>query len=215
METVISIKRLVQEAKKREIDLGKGNPYNRLRYYTKIGWLPHMIRKNGKGHYPIETLEQLALIEKLKKKALTNQEITAELNKRNKVKSMQKIIRSSEIRLKLVTYSTFFILLIILADEFDIINIGNSKNYITTQSITQVPNQITDSGTAFVPKNKSRVFVKAKTITNSSKVYITLNDNPSPATRYWVGSKIDFDGFYVEIDTPSAKNIEFSWWITQ
>ena len=42
---LINIKDLIQELKNKNIDFGKGDPYNRLRYYTKIGWIDHMIRK--------------------------------------------------------------------------------------------------------------------------------------------------------------------------
>jgi len=42
---LINTRDLINELKKRNLNLGKGDPYNRLRYYTKIGWIDHMIRK--------------------------------------------------------------------------------------------------------------------------------------------------------------------------
>lgn len=44
----ISVEKLIKILKEKNISFGKGDPYNRLRYYTKIGWLPHMTRKKTK-----------------------------------------------------------------------------------------------------------------------------------------------------------------------
>src|SRR3990172_1400418 len=65
-----------------------GVSYNTLRYYTKIGLIPHMIRKtpfpgapNTIGHYPEEVLETLAKIKEFKKKGLDNEKVKKELLK--------------------------------------------------------------------------------------------------------------------------------------
>ena len=71
VDNLVSIENLIEAAKRKGLNFGKGDPYNRLRYYTKIGWLPHMVRKSDnegsiKGHYPEWALNQLIIIEKLK-----------------------------------------------------------------------------------------------------------------------------------------------------
>jgi hypothetical protein len=66
-ENLIPFDEVVIRAKRAGVNFGKGNPLNRLRYYTKIGLLPHAKRKSfGKGSpvgaYPesvIETLVEL------------------------------------------------------------------------------------------------------------------------------------------------------------
>ena len=72
MSSLIEVEKLIRMAKKEGVSFGKGDPYNRLRYYTKIGWLPHMERKRVKsgdvvGHYPKWVLSRLVMIDKLKK----------------------------------------------------------------------------------------------------------------------------------------------------
>src|SRR5687767_2796863 len=89
MDNLISLDKFIELAQQRHIDFGKGNPYNRLRYYTKIGWLPHMIRKTNPstgevaGHYDLEALETFTQIESLKKSGKTNAEITSYIKKRS------------------------------------------------------------------------------------------------------------------------------------
>src|SRR5205085_8389415 len=93
MTDLISVENLIAESKKRGITFGKGDPYNRLRYYTKMGWLPHMIRKRDaddksvKGHYPKEALDIVLMIEKYKKDGLTNEAITKTIKSKDNVQN--------------------------------------------------------------------------------------------------------------------------------
>ena len=66
---------LIQRAKEAGFDFGKGDPVNRLRYYTKLGSIPHAQRKQAQagqaftvGHYPISTLDQLLKIQGIRRK---------------------------------------------------------------------------------------------------------------------------------------------------
>lgn len=220
MSSLIEIENLITKAKKQGVDFGKGDPYNRLRYYTKIGWLPNMSRKKNKsgdvtGHYPIWVLDRLIMIDKLKEDGLTNEEITSKINTRNTLKGFYDSVNSDEFKQKVTTYIILFSLLLILFNELDIINLSKSKNKPIIGSADNVPAQITDSGVAFVPANRNVIFVKNNNITAGSKVYVTFNQNFSPATKYWV-SKIEAQkGFYVELDAPVFDNVDFSWWISQ
>ena len=221
MSILIEVDKLIKQAKKEGVDFGKGDPYNRLRYYTKIGWLPHMSRKKVKsgdvaGHYPDWALERLVLIEKLKKQGVSNESITNKINTRNKVNNWYSKINTQEFKNRVISYVSVAILLVVLMNELEIVNISKSK----TQSLqavaeTNAPALIVDSGNSFIPSDKNVVFIKNSKITSGSKVYITFNQNFSPATRFWV-SKIEAQkGFYVELDAPVFDNVEFSWWISK
>src|SRR3990170_5308016 len=65
-----------------EVTKRAGVGYHTLRYYTKIGLLPYMVRKlpfpgaaATVGHYPESVLETLKKIEELKKQGLPNESI--------------------------------------------------------------------------------------------------------------------------------------------
>ncbi len=84
-DVLVPTSKLIEIAKKRGIDLGKGDAYNRIRYWTKMGLLPHAQRKMApgakatEGHYPISTLETLGKIEAFTKQGLKPEEIKARL----------------------------------------------------------------------------------------------------------------------------------------
>ncbi|MCL5095256.1 MAG: tail fiber domain-containing protein [Patescibacteria group bacterium] len=80
-ERLITAKDLILLCQKQGIGLGRGNPNNRLRYFTKIGLIPHAQRKQvgvnafTEGHYPFYTLQLLEKIQELKKAGKTMAEI--------------------------------------------------------------------------------------------------------------------------------------------
>src|SRR3990167_10225829 len=49
---LISFEEVVTRAKRAGVNFGKGSPHNRLRYFTKIGLLPHAKRRSFGGHNP-------------------------------------------------------------------------------------------------------------------------------------------------------------------
>jgi DNA-binding transcriptional MerR regulator len=214
MANLISIEDLIKEAEKSGVDFGKGDPYNRLRYYTKIGWLPHMERKEGKGHFPSWALERLVFIESLKSQGLSNEEISKRINSKDKVQAIGTFLKSPETKTKAITYASFIVLLLILSSELGLLPLGKPKGLILNQYGQTAPSQIIQSGTSFVPENKKEVFVKTNSVLETHKIYLTFNDNIIPAARFWVGKKVPFEGFYVELDAPLSKNVEFSWWIS-
>jgi hypothetical protein len=221
VENLISTDNLIESAKKKGIDFGKGDPYNRLRYYTKIGWLPHMVRKSDdegsiRGHYPEWSIGHLILIEQLKAKNASNEEISRQLTIRNKVQGVIGLLTSPESRTRLVVYIIFFLVLILLANQLELINLGKPKSGLVRNPATswQLPTQIIDNGTAFIPKNQNAVFVKSSIIRTGMKVFVTFNQNYSPASRFWVSSIKDYNGFTVELDAPVSTNVEFNWWLS-
>ncbi len=219
MSSLVEVDKLIRMAKKENIDFGKGDPYNRLRYYTKIGWLPHMERKMSrdgevKGHYPSWVLERLVLIDKLKKQGANNEYITSKIDTRNKLHGLYAKFNTQDFRNKLLSYATILIVILILLTELDIIKLSKSKNQPIINYSESLAPQIIDSGSSFVPSGKNRVFVKNSQITSGSKVYVTFNQDFSPAARYWVSKVEAQKGFYVDLDAPVFDNVEFSWWIS-
>lgn len=219
LNELVSIENLIEQAKAKGIDFGKGDPYNRLRYYTKIGWLPHMVRKkdeNGftRGHYPISAIQQLVDIESHKAKGLSNDIISKKIKTRNRFQHLLDFVKSKETRNQLVLYLSFGILMLILFNELGITKFGQSKALWATASITDEPNRVLDSGTAFVPKNQNKLAIQTHSIKSNSKVYITFTQDYSPAARFWVSNIDEYRGFTIELDAPVFNNSEFNWWVT-
>ena len=218
MDEYISIDKLIKQAKSKGVNFGSGDPYNRLRYYTKIGWLPHMIRKadktgNIKGHYPLSSLKTLLFIEDLKSQGAANEEVFKRLDKRNKKETILSSLKSPEIKRQINSYLILALLLVIFASELGVIDLGKSK---TTQiSQTSQYQQIYANGTSFVPKNQNKIFVTFNETRPNSKVYVTFTQDFSPATRYWVSKVEGQGGFLLELDAPVSTNAEFSWWLSQ
>jgi len=91
-EKIISIEELIERARALGVDFGKGDPKNRIRYYTKIGIFPHAQRKkiNGKpsqGVYPESALNLLLEIDKQLKQGKTVQDIKREQKERKRLLS--------------------------------------------------------------------------------------------------------------------------------
>lgn len=223
MDELISIESLIAKARARGVDFGKGDPYNRLRYYTKIGWLPHMVRKkdtqgNTRGHYPIWAVDRLIEVETLKDQGVSNDEIAKKLKIKTRLQSIIEILKTKETRNQAVIYFSFIILVLILGNELGVINLGQSKAALTTKTqrgaISDGPKQLIENGTAFVPKNQHKLFVQTNQIKTGYKVYVTFTQNYLPATRFWVSEIQDYKGFLVELDAPVFDNTEFTWWVT-
>ena len=97
-ENLISIDGIISLAKERGVDFGKGNPRNRLRYYTKIGLLPNARRKsfngkNSQGTYPEEVVDLLVEIDKKLKAGKTVQFIKKEREKREAEEIFQEKVK--------------------------------------------------------------------------------------------------------------------------
>ena len=217
MNELISIDKLIKTAKSKGVNFGSGDPYNRLRYYTKIGWLPHMVRKsdkngNIKGHYPTSCVDKLVLIEDLKSQGLSNEEISNKIRKRSRFQDFLEILSSPEVKKQIILYLILVILLLIFANELSIINLGSSKS-VSVGELSK-STQIYQDGTSFVPKNQNKVFITSNEIRSNSKVYVTFTQDFTPASRYWVSDVRDQKGFLLELDAPVSNNVEFYWWLS-
>jgi hypothetical protein len=213
----ISIENLIKEATKRGVDLGKGDPYNRLRYYTKMGWLPHMVRKKEsgvdevKGHYPSWAVDRLIFIEELKSKKLSNEEITERIHSKNRVQTAYSLVDPKKIRTKIIAGVSIILILFIVAVEAGIVNIGRHQRTVANHQITKI---IVDDGYAYVPSGQRRVMVKSPRVQANSKVYVTFTQNYSPAQRFWVSRVLPLEGFEIELDAPVFEDSEFTWWVS-
>jgi hypothetical protein len=88
-ENLISIDEVIERAKRLGVDFGKGDPRNRLRYYVKIGLLPHAQRKVFKnnlpeGAYPEEIVWKLFEIDRMIKAGKGILQIKREFEEREK-----------------------------------------------------------------------------------------------------------------------------------
>jgi len=221
---MLSIEELIKKAQTMGVDFGRGDPYNRLRYYTKIGWLPHMTRQRDKdgnirGHYPESVLSQLITIEKLKEAGASNDEIAKQIEIKSKYTNLINLIKSKEVRNQIISYSTLLLLLVIFANELGLVNLGQHKSSIIEafSSASETPQtlEIMASGEGIVPKGRSSVFIKEEKVAPGAKIYVTFTQNFSPATAYWVTNVRPGEGFELKLDAPVYYNATFNWWTSR
>ncbi|OGC51326.1 hypothetical protein A2709_01320 [candidate division WWE3 bacterium RIFCSPHIGHO2_01_FULL_43_9] len=220
---LMSIENLIQSAIKKGVDFGKGDPYNRLRYYTKIGLLPHMQRKtvNGEliGHYPNYALDLLVEVEKLKSLGFSNQEVSQKIKSADAgAKSMSKasifkLLRIATPSPRIIKGAIFVLFCLMLFAGLGILPIGKTKNDLIQKTIELDRKYILDSGTSIVQKNQSRVYVKSQSVKSNSKITVTFTADYTPAARYWVAQRTSYEGFYLELDAPVGTDVEFNWWV--
>lgn len=220
MEELIPIEKFIELAVKNGVDFGKGDPYNRLRYYTKIGLLPHMQRRvvGGEviGHYPSSAVDTLLEVEKLKRLGLSNQDIAQKIkdfsvNTGTNAMKMARILTPSPKTLKIVLFALFG--LAVFAG-FGFLPVGKSKTDLIQKTLELDKKYIVDSGTAYVPKDQNKVYIKSGNVKLNSKINVSFSQNYAPAVRYWVSQKVPLEGFYLELDAPTSLDAEFSWWIS-
>ena len=219
MEKLISLKEVIKLAKKEGIDLGKGDPYNRLRYYTKMGWLPHMVRKTNskgdiEGHYPAWAIDTLKKIQNLKNEGLNNDQVEQKVRTQNNLKRTTLFFTDKGNQKKLVLYSVTMLLVIILLTELNIINIGKNKSLDISKSITTKGTYMIESGTGILPKGNKSIKVATNRANATNRINVTFKDNYSPASRYWVSYSGDQSGFTLETDAPLEDSAEFYWFIS-
>jgi hypothetical protein len=165
-------------------------------------------------------LERLELIDELKEKGLSNDEITSKLKLEDSKRSLTNVFKflgTAENRMQTIGFLSLILLVLILAMETGALGgTGTTKrDLISSATIVSADfDQIIDSGSSIVPRSEKMVFVKSTKVSPRSKIHITFEDNYSPAVTYWVENKVSFEGFYVELDTPVAQDSNFNWWVT-
>jgi len=194
----LSLKEIVLLSKRQGVNFGKGSPYNRLRYYTKIGLLPNMVRVKSQGHYPKDALEKLVRIEKLKSLGWDNERIKEEFKKESLT-----IKLNPESKKKWLQYffATSFACLLLIGVFQTNLGLANK----TSDNFTK------GAGTV-LPGQKS-IFVFDKDVKNESKIFVTFVSSYAPATSYFVSSKVEGLGFEVTLSSPSSKVAEFNYFV--
>ncbi|MBI4100831.1 hypothetical protein HY439_03805 [Candidatus Microgenomates bacterium] len=185
---LIPTKKLIDLCKERGINLGTGDPNNRIRYWTKIGLLPHAIRKSAtehtqtpanllttEGHYPIETLELLQKINKLHQQGKPSLEIKEILSKKNKNNKFY--LRLSRF-LFLHTLIFFLTATIIVLSISYILSFKENSGYIKSSSSDQVLNA-SPSDSGFLAFGKEALEVILRPV-GSLFTFLAENDLPVP-----------------------------------
>jgi hypothetical protein len=219
MEKFISLKDLLKLAKEEKLDLGKGDPYNRLRYYTKMGWLPHMVRKANdsgdiEGHYPIWSIDILRKIQLLKNEGLSNEQVDQKIKVQNNIQKTINILGDTNNRNLIGIYILTILVSIVLLTELNIINLGKAKTNTPIINTDITTSYIKEQGVGILLKETNEVFIKAPSVTETSGVNVTFKDNYFPATRYWIQDIRDKEGFSLVLDIPVKDSAIFYWFVS-
>jgi len=217
---LINTRDLINELKKRNLNLGKGDPYNRLRYYTKIGWIDHMIRKkdsNGVvvGHYPYSVIEKIIEIEEFKKSGKTNDEISTLLKEKNSKNKFSLDYNFIELIKKKFNINIILLIFIMFGFIFELYNYNslNDKIVLNKEPLdtNQQENKITEKGKNIFQSGKKKIFINSKKINDKSAIIITFEGNIEPATHYYISEKINGEGFTIETNLPIGRDSSFNW----
>lgn len=221
----LSIEQIVTRLKEVNINLGKGDPYNRLRYYTKMGWIPHMLRKKDTkgvvtGHYPENIIQTLVKIETLKKEGKSNEEIGNLIKMSIPQKNIEKIGKMIQELKEKVNLPTFLLIVLV---TFIILEMGYSsfqKNGFV--GLTKNPSilklessNIRDSGIGIFPSNKLETFIPSKFLNENSVVIVTFEDELELGNNYFISKKESNKGFYLSLNVPKVTDLKFNWVILE
>jgi hypothetical protein len=68
-------------------------------------------------------------------------------------------------------------------------------------------------GKAIMPAGEILTTVQTTSVNANSLIYVTIQGDYAPATRYWVTNQVEGDSFMVQFDRPTTLPVEFSWFI--
>ncbi|MCH7951924.1 MerR family transcriptional regulator, partial [Patescibacteria group bacterium] len=120
-QRLLPISEIISLAQTEGIDLGRGDPYHRLRYFIKLGLLPNAKRQtnptNGKveGHFPQSVLETLRTINELDHQGLNRAQIKKTLAQQagaEAQKTQQKPPTKPEVRVRRVAAAVLSVILV-------------------------------------------------------------------------------------------------------
>ena len=108
-QTLLTTNQIIDHAIKTGVDFGPGDPAERIRYFIKLGILPHAVKKrpgnlstvNGQlstvpiGHLPYSCVKKLIDVDRLYKKGLSYPQIAQKLTSEEKIKTEQEEARQS------------------------------------------------------------------------------------------------------------------------
>ncbi len=211
---LVSIEELIKILKDNNINFGKGDPYNRLRYYTKIGLIPHMTRKKNSnntnsGHYPKDVISKIIEIEKMKDIGLSNEEI---IDKFKAATSANRIDYIQFIKDK-ITVNHLFISLLVLGCIFEIYRANlKAPNEPNIKNETGMEKHlIVETGINFLSPGQKKVFVPAKQVKQDSNINLSFRGNIFPATQSFISDIKEGLGFIVETNMEVNNEVKFTW----
>lgn len=220
---LVSIKNLIKILKEKDINLGKGDPYNRLRYYTKLGWIPHMVRKKDEnneitGHYPYDVINKIIKIEELKNQNFSNEDIDKFINPKSE--DFKKHEFDFFKTIKKINLNYFFILIIISGFIIEAIRYNSLNEKILNKEEQKINNQIlnrriADTGISVVLPNQKTTFVPTSNINPLSIILVTFYDSIGFNNSYFIKDIKPGMGFYVETSYQVPKESKFSWVIVE
>lgn len=216
-EILLPIEDFVKKAKKLGVNFGKSDPYNRLRYYTKMSLLPHMERRLSKDEglkafYPASALEKLVKIESLKAKGFSNVEVLEKLKKEER--SLLKVVKSHLTTQNIFLFGILVLVFLIFLNNKGILNLSKEGGDSFQVSGSLDP-QILESGVSMIKAGRKSTIVPSSKITELSDIQIAFKDSFSPATTYYISEKVPGEGFVLSLDAQSASDVNFAWWIVQ
>jgi hypothetical protein len=218
----VSVEKLIKILKEKNINFGKGNPYNRLRYYTKIGWLPHMTRKKNEegvitGHYPTSVIDTIEKIELLKQEGRSNEEINLTFKKRE-------LINKESIRIldfiKKININYLILLLIIAGFIIEIFRNNSPNEKIINTEIQENKSivsekKIVDSGVSFLQKNQNLIFIASGRVSPTSIILLNFFNNIGYNNNYYIKEIKVGQGFYIETNYQVPNESKFNWVIIE
>ncbi|MDO8486686.1 MAG: hypothetical protein Q7S45_00100, partial [Candidatus Curtissbacteria bacterium] len=100
-EDILPTTVIIELAKRQGVDFGPGNPEERIRYFIKLGILPHASRKtpqnnksaNPVGHLPLWTIKRLIWVTRLSQAGNSYPQIAQKLENQETKKSIEEITR--------------------------------------------------------------------------------------------------------------------------
>jgi len=178
----------------------------------------HQTKNGMQGHFPTWVIDRLKLIDELKDQDYSNDEIAKILKKSNTKRQIRNVfgnLSGKSNKTLFISYVAITLAIVIIVMEVGVLPNTSNKQNLRSIPTNTLPNHITSSGSGLLPRNIKRLFVKTPNVTTTSKVYVSFYGDYAPATRHWIYDKIPLEGFYIELDTPTSTNVEFSWWVTQ
>lgn len=219
MTNYYTLEKIIELAKESGVNFGKTDPYNRLRYYTKIGWLPHMVRRTDSesgevvAHYPAWALQTLIKIEKLKKQGVQNDKIQQTLSTDARYRSLRLgLFKKDNIKNMSIYVTAVGVLIIIILQ----LNLGtNNKNtsngYENLPIQTSPKNDVNEYGFSLVSKGNTEVVIQSKTQVTLSNLHITPTSPIVVDTNYWIEVGQDPNSFKLVFNKPVETDFTFNW----
>jgi hypothetical protein len=100
-------------------------------------------------------------------------------------------------------------------DKFIIAN-SNKEEVFSVDSkggVSVIDGQDASTGYGLISVGSRSAVIRTSRVGTKPKIYVTFNDDYSPATRYWVTDINEGSSFRVQLDAEPNRDVEFNWWI--